>query len=96
MRAEERYTEHEKIMVTLFALIIALSIAGCFFYRFMVRGFEQGIKWFDHRSTRKDRPPQASPVSKKKKNTPPTNGKHPAKQQAVVEEEEEWPEVITL
>lgn len=93
MRAEESCTEHEKTMVTLFALIIALSIAGCFFYRFMVRGFEQSIKWFDHRSIRKDRPQQALPVTK---NTSPTKGKHPTKQRAVVEEEEEWPEVITL
>ena len=91
MRAEESCTEHEKMMITLIALIIALSIAGCFFYRYMVRGFEQSIKWFDHRSTRRDQH-QASPV---RKNTPPAKSKRPTKQQAV-EEEEEWPEVIKL
>lgn len=80
------------MMVTLFALIIALSIAGCLFYRYMVRGFEQSIRWFDHRNIRKDQH-RAPPV---RKNNTPTKGKHPAKRQTAVEEEEEWPEVITL
>ena len=80
------------MMFTLFALIIALSIAGCFFYRFMVRGFEQSIKWFDHRSTRKEQH-QTALV---RKNTPSAKGKRSTKQQAIVEEEDEWPEVITL
>ncbi len=92
MRAEESSTEYKKMMVTLFALIIALSIAGCFFYRYMLRGFEQSIKWFDHRNIRREQH-QEPPI---RKNRPSTKGKLPTKQQAAIEEEEEWPEVITL
>lgn len=77
-------------MVTLIALTIALIIACWFFIHTMLRGFEQGIKWFDHKNVRKQQPKTSTPP----RNASSTKARRSAQQK--IEDEEEWPEVITL